>query len=58
MNDYRVQDAISVGGKVLVFLRNSSKVAVYDLDRKVWMEEEFEATKDIDYYTCVKLPKF
>ena len=58
MNDYRVQDAISIGGKVLVFFSNSSKVAVYDLDRNVWTEEEFKATKNIDCYMCVKLPKF
>ena len=56
--DYRVQDAISVGGKVLVFLSRSSKVAVYDFDRNIWTEEKFEATKDIDLYVCVKLPKF
>ena len=56
--DYRVQDAISIGGKVLVFLRRSSKVAVFDFDRDIWTEEKFEATKDIDLYVCVKLPKF
>ena len=57
-DDYRVQDAISVGRKVLVFLNYSAKMAVYDLDRNLWTEEKFETTKDIDYYSCVKLPKF
>ena len=45
MNEYRVQDAISVSGKVLVFFSNSSIVAVYDLNLNVWTEEKFEATK-------------
>ena len=58
MDEYSVNDAISVGGKVFVFLSYSAKVAVYDLDRNVWTEEEFGATKDNDCYTCVKLPKF
>ena len=52
-----VAGAISIGNKILIFRNNSPKLAYFDLDKDDWYEEPFEVTKDIKWYSCLKLPK-
>ena len=49
--------AISIGRKILIFKRFSTSITIFDLDEDKWTEENFEATKEIEGYFCLKLPK-
>ena len=53
----RINGAVQVGGKIIIFRAFSTKVTVFDLDKGKWSEEICEATKDLMDFNCLKLPK-
>ena len=48
---------LSVGNKILIFKHTSAQLISFDFVKNEWKEEPIEVTKDIAYYTCLKLPK-
>ena len=52
-----ITGAISIGRKILIFKTYSSTITTFDLDKNEWSEENFNATKNIGGFNCLKLPK-
>ena len=50
--------SVSVGRKIMVFEKYSTKVAVFDVDKNEWSEESFEVTTYISNFHCLKTPSF
>ena len=50
--------AFSVGNKILIFQENSSSVISYDVNKDEWAEEPCELTKNLEDFSCLKLPLY
>ena len=50
--------AVSMGNKIFIFQKNTSYVVCYDVDKDEWSGEPFDVTKDLQDFTCVKVPWF
>ena len=47
---------VPIGNKIVVFQELGSSVVCYDVGKDEWSEESFEVTKDLEHFSCVKLP--
>ena len=57
--DYlRLNHAISIGSKIFAFQHVKWSTFCYDVDNYEWTEEQCDATNDIGYFSCVKVPWF
>ena len=52
----KLNQAISIGSKIFAFQHDSKSIFCYDVDEDEWTKESCEATKNIEYFSCVKLP--
>ena len=50
--------ALSIGSKIYILLNNKSFIVSYDIDKDDWSVEASEATKNIKFFSCVKLPVY
>ena len=57
MDEYYVREAFAIERKIWIIREYSTKLAYFDVDKAVWSEESFEATKDIELFWCLKIPK-
>ena len=48
--------AYSIANKIFVFKENSSKTIYYDTNKNEWSEESCEVTKNIRWFSSVKVP--
>ena len=51
-------NALSIGTKIYILLKNHPVVVIYDVDKDEWSWVESEATKNIDEFSCAKLPVY
>ena len=51
-------EVISIGGRILIFYRLTPSMVCYDVDKNEWIEESCETTKDLQGFSCVKVPKY
>ena len=54
---YKVMGAISIGTKILFFKRFSTTITIFDLDKNEWFEKNFNATKEVEGFYFLKIPK-
>ena len=50
--------AMSIGKKIVIFQNNSSLVIYYDVDKNEWFKESCEVTKNLEDFSCVKIPSY
>ena len=50
-------EAISIGSKIFVFCEYGDEMLSYDVNEDEWSTEPCEATENIGFYSCVKVPK-
>ena len=48
-------DVISIGSKLFVF-KEDRNVIIYDFENNKWSAKTCEATRNISYFSCVKVP--
>ena len=53
----RIKGAVLVGGKIIILRTFSTKIIVFDPDNGKWSEKICEATEDLVFFECLKLPK-
>ena len=53
---FSLNKAISIGNKIVITGNNTSIMICYDVDKDERSVEPCKITKDILYFTCVKLP--
>ena len=54
---YRPFEAISIGNKIIVYDYRVKYFSCYDMEKDEWSEEEFELTRNLQYFSCVKVPQ-
>ena len=50
-------EAVSIGSKILVFCSYGDEILSYDVEEDEWSTEACQATENISFYSCVKVPK-
>ena len=50
--------ALSVGNKIVIFQEKKSSVICYDINKDEWSEEPCELTKNLESFSCLKLPLY
>ena len=53
-----VWKAISIDGTIHVFQNDEPFVTCYDVDKGEWSKKSFDVTKNLNCYSCVKVPWF
>ena len=51
-------EAVSVGSKIFVFSSFSPITLCYDVDKEKWSKKSCKATKNLQYYSSVKIPLY
>ena len=51
-----VSDITTLGNRILIFNNNNGSVLIYDVEDNEWEEKSCEATQDIKYFSCAKVP--
>ena len=54
-NLYDLSDVITIGSKILLFIENCN-VIIYDFENNEWSVKTCEATRNLKYFSCVKVP--
>ena len=49
---------MSIGNRVVVFQEARSSIICYHVDKDEWSEESCKVTKNLDEFTCVKVPLY
>ena len=57
-NDFKLNEAISIGNKIVIFQNDSISIFCYDVDTNEWLEKSCEFTKRLDNFSCVKISKY
>ena len=47
---------VSIGNKIMIFYTGISSIIFYDVEENEWFEQPFEATKDLNGFSTVKIP--
>ena len=55
---FRSFEAISIGNKIVVYHYKAQTCSFYDIKKDEWSEEDFELTKNLSHFSCVKVPQF
>ena len=50
-------EAVSIGNKVVVYDFDLQRFWLYDIEKDEWSEEDFEFTRNLAYFSCVKVPQ-
>ena len=51
-------EAVSIGNKIVAYDFHVQKYSSYDVEKNEWSEEDFELTKHLAGFACVKIPQF
>ena len=54
----KLNKALMIGSKIKMFRNRTEAVLCYDVDKNEWTEEKCQATKNIEFYSCVKVPLY
>ena len=49
--------AVSIGNKIVAYQHDIQTCSCYDIEKDEWSEEEFELTRNLKYFSCVKVPQ-
>ena len=52
----RLNHAISIGNKIVLFQDDKPVAMCYDVDKEEWSEEQCEVTNRLEFFSCVKIP--
>ena len=52
---YDLSEVITIGSKILLFIENCN-VIIYDFENNEWSVKTCEATRNLKYFSCVKVP--
>ena len=55
---YLLDQAISIGSKIIAIQLSCPSIFCYDVDTTEWLEESCEVTKNLNNFSCVKIPCF
>ena len=57
--DVKMTNATLVGSKIVVIQRGSTPKAVcYDVEKGEWFEKDCKVARNIQEFSCVRVPKF
>ena len=48
--------SVAIGNKIVMFQKLCSRVVCYDVDKDEWSEESCEVTKNLEGFSCMKIP--
>ena len=49
---------VQIGNRIIAFQELTSTILCYDYDKDEWSEELCEVTKDLELFSCVKIPSY
>ena len=52
-----ISDITTFGNKILIFNNKNGLVFVYDVEKDDWVEKVCDATENINYFSCAKIPQ-
>ena len=55
---FRFRDAVSIGNKIVILQNETSSIICYDVNKDEWSQKPCELTKDLEDFSCLKLPLY